>query len=67
MIAKDKSIVCDSCHKNIVGEVNTVMSMTTNWGKTRKPTHFHPTPRDCADAVETVLIVHKRNRKREDD
>lgn len=66
MITKDKRTVCDSCHKVIVGEVNTVASMPDNWGKTRKPTHFHLTPLDCAEAVETVMIYHKRRRREED-
>ena len=65
MITKDKRTVCDSCHKFIVGEVNTVASMPDNWGKTRKPTHFHITPRDCADAIEVVLITHKRVKREE--
>ena len=57
MITKDKRTVCDSCHKVIVGEVYTVPSLDANWGKTRKATHFHLTPRDCAEAVEPVRIM----------
>lgn len=65
MITKDKRTVCDSCNKVIVGEVNTVVSVLDNWGKTRKPTHFHLTPLDCAEAVEPTKIYKARDKRNE--
>lgn len=62
MITKDKRTVCDSCNKTIVGEVTTVASIPTGWGKTRKPTHFHPTPIDCANAEDAIKIYHSKTR-----
>ena len=67
MITKDKRTVCDSCNKVIVGEVNTIVSVPGNWGKTRKSTHFHPTPLDCAEAVEPVKIYKARSMKQRED
>jgi hypothetical protein len=61
MITKDKRTMCDSCGKEIVGEANTVASIPTGWGKTRKPTHFHLTPLDCANATEPVKIYHVKS------
>ena len=66
MITKDKKVMCDSCHKEIIDKVNTVKNNGRGWSKTsRKVNHFHPTTIDCANAVEVVKIYISRGMNNE--
>lgn len=69
MITKDKKVMCDSCHKEILVDVNVVNNNSRGWSSTsRKVNHFHATPFDCSNAVEPVKIYMSRGmNKREDN
>lgn len=69
MITKDKKVMCDSCHKEIKGEANTIANHGRGWARyAKKFNHFHPTPYDCANAIEVVKIYMSRGmNKREDN
>lgn len=57
MITQDDTIVCDSCHRQIVGKVKTVTSTRQGWGKVRKSeTHYHLTSLDCSNAKEVIKV-----------
>lgn len=65
MIRKDKKIICDSCHKEILVDVNTVNTNGKGWSL--KANHFHPTPLDCAEAVEPIKIYKARSMNQRED
>jgi hypothetical protein len=59
--------MCDSCHKEVTGEVKIVLSNMRGWGVTRKAEQrFHATPLDCANADEPVIILANRLRALQD-
>ena len=58
-----EKIMCNSCHKEVTGEVKIVLSNKKGWGVTHKTEqYFHATPIDCANAVEPVIILTNRMR-----
>jgi hypothetical protein len=58
-----EKIVCNSCYKEVTGEVKIVSSNKRGWGAVRKAEqYFHATPLDCANAVEPAIIITNRMR-----